>query len=73
MRIAGQYYLKKKASKSVRSEQSADLLYDSECPICMMEVRFLEKRDIDGKIRFTDLNHLAIYQQNMAMLNLMMV
>ena len=32
-----------------------DLLYDSHCPICMMEVEFLTKRDIDHKIRFTDL------------------
>lgn len=32
-----------------------DLLYDSECPICMMEVNFLQKRDIHGRIRFTDL------------------
>eukprot|EP01035_Chromulina_nebulosa_P018471 gene18471-24183_t len=32
-----------------------DLLYDSECPICMMEVEFLRKRDINHKIRFTDL------------------
>eukprot|EP01041_Mallomonas_annulata_P008961 gene8961-18547_t len=33
-----------------------DLLYDSECPICMMEVKFLQKRDIDGKIKFTDIS-----------------
>jgi predicted DCC family thiol-disulfide oxidoreductase YuxK len=33
-----------------------DLLYDSDCPICMMEVNFLQKRDIDNLIRFTDLN-----------------
>ena len=33
-----------------------DLLYDSECPICMMEVNFLQKRDIHERIRFTDLS-----------------
>lgn len=33
-----------------------DLLYDSECPICMMEVNFLQKRDINERIRFTDLS-----------------
>ena len=33
-----------------------DLLYDSECPICQMEVDFLKKRDIDNHIRFTDLS-----------------
>ena len=32
-----------------------DLLFDSECPICMMEVEFLKKRDIENRIRFTDL------------------
>lgn len=33
-----------------------DLLYDSECPICQMEVDFLQKRDIHNRIRFTDLS-----------------
>ena len=33
-----------------------DLLYDSECPLCMMEVKFLQKRDTENKIRFTDLS-----------------
>jgi predicted DCC family thiol-disulfide oxidoreductase YuxK len=33
-----------------------DLLYDSECPICQMEVDFLKKRDINHRIRFTDLS-----------------
>ena len=33
-----------------------DLLYDSECPICQMEVDFLMKRDIHNRIRFTDLS-----------------
>lgn len=33
-----------------------DLLYDSECPICMMEVNFLQKRDINNRIKFTDLS-----------------
>lgn len=32
-----------------------ELLYDSHCPICMMEVEFLRKRDIHHKIRLTDL------------------
>lgn len=33
-----------------------DLLYDSECPICAMEVAFLKKRDIHNRIMFTDLS-----------------
>jgi predicted DCC family thiol-disulfide oxidoreductase YuxK len=32
-----------------------DLLYDGECPICMMEVEFLKKRDVNRRIRFTNL------------------
>ena len=35
-----------------------DLLYDSECPLCAMEVEFLKKRDYENKIRFTDLSSL---------------
>ena len=38
------------------SNSKIDLLYDSECPICMMEVNFLQKRDVQGRIRFTDLS-----------------
>jgi len=37
-------------------DDKIDLLYDSECPICMMEVNFLQKRDLNGRIRFTDLS-----------------
>lgn len=40
----------------IKKAYEVDLLFDSECPICMMEVQFLQKRDVNGKIRFTDLN-----------------
>eukprot|EP00601_Ochromonadales_sp_CCMP2298_P002522 CAMPEP_0173171944 /NCGR_PEP_ID=MMETSP1141-20130122/2036_1 /TAXON_ID=483371 /ORGANISM="non described non described, Strain CCMP2298" /LENGTH=186 /DNA_ID=CAMNT_0014093929 /DNA_START=140 /DNA_END=700 /DNA_ORIENTATION=- len=33
-----------------------DLLYDSDCPICRMEVAFLKKRDVGNRIKFTDLS-----------------
>jgi predicted DCC family thiol-disulfide oxidoreductase YuxK len=33
-----------------------DLLYDSECPLCKMEIEFLKKRDIYQRIRFTDIS-----------------
>ena len=46
----------KKTTEEYDISQQIDLLYDSECPICMMEVNFLEKRDINHKIRFTDLS-----------------
>ena len=36
--------------------QQIDLLYDSECPICQMEVDFLKKRDTKNRIRYTDLS-----------------
>jgi predicted DCC family thiol-disulfide oxidoreductase YuxK len=32
-----------------------DLLYDSSCPICAMEVEFLRKRDLQNRIKYTDL------------------
>ena len=38
-----------------RKPGQIDLLYDGDCPICMMEVNFLEKRDIKGLIKFTNL------------------
>lgn len=44
------------ASDSASSLDKIDLLYDSECPICMMEVNFLQKRDVGNRIRFTDLS-----------------
>lgn len=33
-----------------------DLLYDSECPLCKLEIEFLKKRDIYQRIRFTDIS-----------------
>ena len=39
-----------------KKQGQIDLLYDSECPICMMEVNFLQKRDIYNRIKFTDLS-----------------
>ena len=32
-----------------------NMLYDSECPLCMHEIRFLEKRDKHGLVKFTDI------------------
>lgn len=61
--IVSSSYSRVEPSKSsqaeiINDEQTweVDLLYDSDCPICMMEVEFLSKRDINHKIRFTDLN-----------------
>jgi len=31
------------------------MLYDSECPLCMHEVRFLQKRDKEKLVKFTDI------------------
>ena len=41
--------------KESDEEGSIDLLFDGECPICMMEVEFLKKRDLKSRIRFTNL------------------
>jgi len=32
-----------------------NMLYDSECPLCMHEVNFLKKRDRRGLVKFTDI------------------
>ena len=32
-----------------------NMLYDSECPLCMHEVRFLERRNKAGLVKFTDI------------------
>ena len=32
-----------------------NMLYDSECPLCMHEVRFLQKRDKKNLVKFTDI------------------
>ena len=45
-------------SSSGKLVTQIDLLYDSECPLCAMEVEFLKKRDYENKIRFTDLSSL---------------
>ena len=31
------------------------MLYDSECPLCMHEINFLEKRNKAGLVKFTDI------------------
>ena len=53
--LSSKYSSKLHSSISHNFDQ-IDLLYDSECPICQMEVDFLKKRDIHNKIRFTDLS-----------------
>jgi predicted DCC family thiol-disulfide oxidoreductase YuxK len=35
--------------------QKIDLLYDSHCPLCAMQVEFLKKRDVHHRVKFTDL------------------
>ena len=44
-----------RSASVAQNDGKIDLLFDSECPICMMEVNFLKKRDIDSRIKFTDL------------------
>jgi predicted DCC family thiol-disulfide oxidoreductase YuxK len=49
------YSTKNRNSERELNSWEIELLYDSHCPICMMEVEFLRKRDIHHKIRLTDL------------------
>ena len=32
-----------------------EMFYDGACPVCMRETRVLQKRDVHGRIRFTDI------------------
>ena len=36
-------------------KEDINMLYDSKCNLCLMEVRYLYKKDVAGKIKFTDL------------------
>jgi predicted DCC family thiol-disulfide oxidoreductase YuxK len=45
----------KSRHRAMEKAKKIDLLYDGDCPICMMEVEFLQKRDIKQMITFTDL------------------
>uniref|UniRef100_A0A0G4FWF6 Thiol-disulfide oxidoreductase DCC n=1 Tax=Chromera velia CCMP2878 TaxID=1169474 RepID=A0A0G4FWF6_9ALVE len=40
---------------TVNDHWTVNLLFDSDCPLCMREVRFLQKRDTERAIVFTDL------------------
>lgn len=39
-------------------KEEINMLYDSKCNLCMMEVNFLAKKDIHGKIKFTDIEDI---------------
>ena len=32
-----------------------EVFYDGDCPLCMKEIAFLQKRDRNGRIQFTDI------------------
>lgn len=41
-----------------------ELLYDSECPLCMREIQFLKQRDQNrGLVKFVDIAHLSYAPQ----------
>lgn len=44
------------------SEQELTIYYDSQCPLCLMEMRQLKRLDTPGHIRFIDL-HAEDFQQ----------
>ena len=47
--------LKKLLSSIQTRKWRINMLYDSECPLCMHEIKFLERRDYKGLVKFTDL------------------
>ncbi len=32
-----------------------EVFYDGDCPLCLREIRMLQRRDVAGRIRFTDI------------------
>jgi predicted DCC family thiol-disulfide oxidoreductase YuxK len=43
------------ASDSVMSDFDIEVFYDGECPLCMREIRMLQRRDHRQRIRFADI------------------
>ena len=41
---------------TMNKQWKVNMLYDSECPLSMHEIRFLEKRDKKGLVKFTDIS-----------------
>lgn len=57
--ITNPFVLNMKHFCQVKSFQpKIDLLYDSRCPLCDMEIKFLRKHDTKRSIQFTDISSL---------------
>ena len=41
------------------SETSLTLLFDGACPLCLREVKFLKRRDLQGRLAFVDIDQHA--------------
>ena len=39
----------------VAAGKSVEVFYDGDCPLCMREIRMLQRRDRAGRIEFTDI------------------
>ena len=46
---------------SAKAQQAHQLnvLYDSKCLLCKMEIDFLKKRNTEGKLKFTDIEEIS--------------
>lgn len=44
------------AASSPRSNFAIEVFFDGECPLCMREIRMLQRRDKHRKIKFTDIS-----------------
>ena len=40
-------------------DESVEVFYDGDCPLCKREIGFLQRRDRQGRIRFTDIANPA--------------
>lgn len=44
---------------SVRSGAAVEVFYDGDCPLCMREIRMLQRKDRHARIQFTDISALG--------------
>ena len=57
LQVGYNFYCKRRISLKLRKEE-LNILYDSKCSLCIHEINFLARRDLHGKLLFTDLEDL---------------
>ena len=55
MALASAKQPKNMISLDSREAWDVEVFHDGDCPICTREIHWMRKRDVDGRIRFTDI------------------